>query len=99
VLQAEGGGGSGVFLRWTTPTNTAYTDVPNANLRQITAAPAAPTGLSRSTTTNVGGVQIDFTDVAKNELRYELEKSTDNGANWTLVNSPPPSSASTHQDL
>ncbi|HZN69512.1 MAG TPA: PA14 domain-containing protein [Tepidisphaeraceae bacterium] len=84
VLQAEGGGGSGIFLRWTTPTNATYTDVPSANLRATNTAPAAPTGLARDTATTRGGVEIDFTDAATNELRYELQRSSGGGAFETI---------------
>jgi hypothetical protein len=86
VMQAEGGGGSGVYLRWTTPTNATYTTVPETNLRITNTAPTAPTGLRHDTASAAGGVEIDFTETSTNELRFELQRSSAGGEFETINN-------------
>jgi hypothetical protein len=80
VLQAEGGGGSEVILRWITPSmlaadpNSVAADVPQDALQNISDLPAAPgTGAAEAATATTA--TINFQDNSKSELRYRVEMS------------------------
>jgi hypothetical protein len=81
AVHSEGGGGSGVILRWVTPTMTASgettpIDIPaSAYTSNQPSTPAAPTGLT-ATVTDVSVIRLNWTDNAKSEVRYTLERST-----------------------
>ncbi|HZN66574.1 MAG TPA: PA14 domain-containing protein [Tepidisphaeraceae bacterium] len=94
VLQSEGTGGTGVFLRWVLPSDTSKDTadiVPSSALRTTLEAPQAATNLQEALTSPLGdstlsnNVRINFTDNSTRELLYQLERSTD-GTNWTVVN-------------
>jgi hypothetical protein len=88
AIQSEGGGGSGIFLRWATPSNSgnyvnipssAYvSNIPSAAPDKASGAPADITGLAAS---EVGETRafLSWNDNSANELRYIVEKA-DNAA-------------------
>ena len=85
VLHAEGGGGSGVRLRWVTPNGDTANPVavPASALTATVTPVTAPTGLSRDASVTAG-VKINFTDNSKSELRYDLQRRQGGGA-WATV--------------
>jgi hypothetical protein len=85
VVQSEGGGGSGVILRWITPSMattdlTASVNIPEEAYVSNQPGPlAAPTAVTRSI--NQSRFQgFTFVDNAKSELRYAVERATGAGA-------------------
>jgi len=92
LLQHEGGGGSGVILRWDNPATGTREVVPETMLQttmDTTAAGGlkAPTDLAATDTTDVQ-VTFSFTDVSSNETMFELLRSpgaTFNAATASVV--------------
>ena len=88
LLQAEQGGGSGVFLRWVQPGSTSADIVPSANLRGVTAAPAAATALATAGTSTYNEISFTFAEAVTNELRFDLERrevGNTSDAAWIVV--------------
>ena len=80
-VHSEGGGGSGVILRWVTPTMTTNGETTPVNIpaeaftSNQPSTPAAPTGLTAAVT-DVSVVRLTWTDASRSEVRYTLERST-----------------------
>ena len=81
AVHSEGGGGSGVILRWVTPAMTAAGETVPVNIPDTAytsnqpSTPAAPTGLT-ATATDVSVIRLSWTDASRSEVRYTLERST-----------------------
>ena len=90
IIQAEGGGGSGVFLDWITPTHQSatlpiITSVPPQNLLATMTAPIAATSVTATQFgTPSNRIIVNFTDASTSETGYLLERSVNGGA-WTVV--------------
>jgi hypothetical protein len=75
-LQNENIGGAAASVMWVPPGSEAPEEIPEANLLQVTGAPAAPSEFAADASAG-NEVKLSFKDVATNEIRYTLERSGD----------------------
>jgi hypothetical protein len=82
AVHSEGGGGSGMILRWVLPSQLEAdpqalpSDVPlEAFVSNQASTPLAPTALT-ATATDVSVARLSWTDASTSEVRYVLERST-----------------------
>src|SRR5690606_25104938 len=79
-LQSEGGGGSGVRIKWINPVTNTNEPIPSSNLFPITSLPAtAVTGIAVADNADRGSnyAIVRWAETTTNELGFKVEYSTD----------------------